>query len=70
MRGCSGMPKALVWALLDNKDGDDLEIQYPHTLESLDKQGDMLGAISSAPGRNIYLSAILRPVFTMEYYHR
>lgn len=33
------------WAKLVKLDGDDLELQYRHTLESLGKQGGMLGTI-------------------------
>ena len=33
------------WAKLVKLDGDDLELQYWHTLENLGKQGGMLGTI-------------------------
>ena len=39
------VPKKYAWAKLVKLDGDDLEIQYRHTLESLGKQGGMLGTI-------------------------
>ena len=39
------VPKKYTWAKLVKLDGDDLEIQYRHTLESLGKEGGMLGTI-------------------------
>lgn len=39
------VPKKYTWAVLVKLDGDDLEIQYRHTLESLGKEGGMLGTI-------------------------
>ena len=39
------VPKKCSWSRLVKLDGDDLEIQYRHTLESLGKQGGMLGTI-------------------------
>jgi len=33
------------WARLVKLDGDDLELQYRHTLEKLGKQGGILGTI-------------------------
>jgi len=39
------VPGKYAWAKLVKLDGDDLEIQYRHTLESLGKQGGMLGTI-------------------------
>jgi len=39
------VPKKYAWAKLAKLDGDDLENQYRHTLESLGKQGGMLGTI-------------------------
>lgn len=39
------VPKKYTWAELVKLDGDDLEIQYRHTLESLGKEGGMLGTI-------------------------
>ena len=44
-RGGNGVPKEYTWANLVRLDGDDLELQYRHTLESLGKQGGMLGTI-------------------------
>lgn len=41
----SKVPKKYSWPKLIKEDGDDLEIQYRHTLESLGKQGGMLGTI-------------------------
>jgi type I restriction enzyme M protein len=39
------VPDEFAWAKLVKLDGDDLELQYRHTLESLGKQGGMLGTI-------------------------
>jgi len=39
------VPKEYNWASLAKKDGDDLELQYRHTLEELGKAGGMLGTI-------------------------
>jgi len=39
------VPKKYAWSKLVKLDGDDLENQYRHTLESLGKQGGMLGTI-------------------------
>ncbi len=39
------VPEEYSWSHLVKLDGDDLEIQYRHTLESLGKQGGMLGTI-------------------------
>ena len=44
-RGSNGVPKKYAWAKLMKLDGDDLGLQYRHTLESLGKQGGMLGTI-------------------------
>lgn len=44
-RGSSGVPEQYAWANLVRLDGDDLELQYRHTLESLGKEGGMLGTI-------------------------
>ncbi len=44
-RGGVGVPKKFAWASLVRLDGDDLELQYRHTLENLGKQGGMLGTI-------------------------
>lgn len=41
----SGVPDAYGWEELVKLDGDDLENHYRHTLESLGKQGGMLGTI-------------------------
>ncbi|MES9827412.1 MAG: type I restriction-modification system subunit M N-terminal domain-containing protein [Candidatus Thiodiazotropha sp.] len=41
----SQVPNKYAWAKLVKLDGDDLELQYRHTLESLGKQGGMLGTI-------------------------
>lgn len=41
----SGVPEAYGWSKLVKLDGDDLENHYRHTLESLGKQGGMLGTI-------------------------
>jgi len=40
-----GVPEAYQWSNLVKADGDDLEIQYRHTLEHLGKMGGMLGTI-------------------------
>ena len=37
------VPNEYAWARLVKLDGDDLELQYRHTLENLCKQGRMLG---------------------------
>ena len=39
------VPEKFSWARLVKLDGDDLELQYRHTLETLGKQGGMLGTI-------------------------
>ena len=39
------VPDEFAWTKLVKLDGDDLEIQYRHTLESLGKEGGMLGTI-------------------------
>ena len=39
------VPNKYAWAKLVKLDGDDLELQYRHTLESLGKEGGMLSAI-------------------------
>ena len=39
------VPGKYAWAKLMKLDGDDLANQYRHTLESLGKQGGMLGTI-------------------------
>jgi len=39
------VPGKYAWAKLVKLDGDDLELQYRHTLENLGKQGGMLGTI-------------------------
>jgi type I restriction enzyme M protein len=39
------IPKGYDWPALDSRDGDDLETHYRHTLETLGKQGGMLGII-------------------------
>ncbi len=39
------MPDKYSWPKLVKLDGDDLELQYRHTLENLGKQGGMLGTI-------------------------
>jgi type I restriction enzyme M protein len=44
-RGGNGVPKHYAWANLVRLDGDDLELQYRHTLENLGKLGGMLGTI-------------------------
>jgi type I restriction enzyme M protein len=44
-RGGNVVPKKYTWANLVRLDGDDLELQYRHTLENLGKQGGMLGTI-------------------------
>ena len=44
-RGGNGVPREYAWAKLNKLDGDDLELQYRHTLENLGKQGGMLGTI-------------------------
>ena len=41
----SRIPANYSWAKLAKLDGDDLELQYRHTLESLGKEGGMLGTI-------------------------
>lgn len=43
-RGGNGVPKQYAWAELVRLDGDNLENQYRHTLESLGKQGGPQGA--------------------------
>lgn len=39
------IPDGLDWASLRSKDGDELEVQYRHTLDSLGKGKGMLGVI-------------------------
>jgi type I restriction enzyme M protein len=43
--GVKGVPEEYSWARLVKLDGDDLELQYRHTLENLGKLGGMLGTI-------------------------
>lgn len=45
LRSKSQVPNKYAWARLVKLDGDDLELQYHHTLESLGKEGGMLGTI-------------------------
>ncbi|MEW8688204.1 MAG: type I restriction-modification system subunit M N-terminal domain-containing protein [Candidatus Thiodiazotropha sp.] len=45
LRSQSQVPNKYAWAKLVKLDGDDLELQYRHTLESLGKEGGMLGTI-------------------------
>ncbi len=39
------IPKKYTWAVLASKDGDDLELQYRHTLEELGKEPGLIGTI-------------------------
>ena len=39
------VPSKYAWSKLVKLDGDDLELQYRHTLENLGKEGGMLGTI-------------------------
>ena len=39
------VPNKYAWSKLVKLDGDDLELQYRHTLENLGKEGGMLGTI-------------------------
>src|SRR4029077_6742389 len=39
------IPKGYDWPALDSKDGDELEIHYRHTLETLGRKPGMLGVI-------------------------
>lgn len=41
----SVIPKKYQWAALVNKDGDELELQYRHTLEELGKESGLIGTI-------------------------
>lgn len=39
------IPQKYTWAVLASKDGDDLELQYRHTLEELGKEPGLIGTI-------------------------
>lgn len=39
------IPKKYMWDMLASKDGDDLELQYRHTLEALGKEPGLIGTI-------------------------
>lgn len=41
----SGIPKPWRWERLAAESGDDLEIQYRHTLENLAREGGLIGTI-------------------------
>lgn len=41
----SAIPQQWSWAQLVNKDGDDLELQYRHTLEALARESGLIGTI-------------------------
>lgn len=45
LRSQSHVPEEFAWDKLVKLDGDDLELQYRHTLESMGKEGGMLGTI-------------------------
>ena len=40
-RGSSNVPNKYAWPMLVNLNGDELELQYRHTLENLGKEGGM-----------------------------
>src|SRR5947209_14524105 len=54
------VPKGYDWATLLSKEGDDLEVQYRHTLEELGKQPGMLGEIFKKARPEIQNPATLR----------
>src|ERR1035441_5608347 len=56
----STIPKAYAWPSLLAKDGDELEIHYRHTLESLGKEKGMLGVIFRKAQNKIQDPAKLR----------
>jgi len=56
----SSIPKGFDWATLLSKDGDELEIHYRHTLETLGKQKGMLGIIFRKAQNKIQDPAKLR----------
>jgi type I restriction enzyme M protein len=56
----SSIPKGLDWNSLAGKDGDALEVHYRHILESLGKQGGMLGVIFRKSQNKIQDPAKLR----------
>ncbi len=56
----SAIPPGLDWASLLEKDGDALEVHYRHILESLGKQGGMLGVIFRKSQNRIQDPAKLR----------
>lgn len=56
----SPIPKGFSWATLLKLDGDDLEIQYRHTLEELGKRPGMLGLIFRKAQNKIQDPAKLR----------
>ena len=58
------VPNKYAWARLVKLDGDDLELQYRHTLESLGKQGGMLGTIFRKAQNKIQDPAKLRQMLT------
>ncbi len=56
----SPIPKGFSWPVLLKCDGDDLEIQYRHTLEELGKKPGMLGIIFRKAQNKIQDPAKLR----------
>jgi len=56
----SSIPEGLDWASLLGKDGDELEVHYRHTLDSLGKEKGMLGVIFRKSQNKIQDPAKLR----------
>ena len=63
LRSQPTIDKKYAWAKLVKLDGDDLELQYRHTLENLGKQGGMLGTIFRKAQNKIHgrYSGMCRP---------
>jgi type I restriction enzyme M protein len=60
LRRASPIPAGYDWPSLMGKDGDDLEAHYRHALETLGKQGGMLGIIFRKAQNKIQDPAKLR----------
>ena len=61
----STIPKEYDWESLQRKDGDELEVHYRHILESLGKEGGMLGMIFRKGQNKIQDPAKLKRLITL-----
>lgn len=61
----SSIPKGFDWSTLRSKDGDELETQYRHTLETLAKEKGMLGVIFRKSQNRIQDPAKLKRLIKM-----